>query len=166
MELEEPDRVELTMAPHERLAAFGEKIIARAALHDAVGDVLGTVMRDPHYLLGADGEVYSFHHYQLFMDLDDEQFGFFQPVFAHLGGQLGDESSWFAQYRTAYVREFTKLQARRAELLEVFDGATDIISQYLGGPGGIAEVRRGIEQRLAFDPEQRVRTIGELFATC
>jgi hypothetical protein len=166
MELEEPDRVELTVAPHERLAAFGDRIIERAALHDAAGDILGTVMRDPHYLLAADGELFSFHHYQLFMDLDDEQFGFFQPVFAFLGRELGDEPGWFAAYRTAYIREFKNLQARRDEILHIFDEATDIVSQYLGGPGGIAEVRKGMEQRLAFDPEQRVRTIGELFAKC
>jgi len=163
MELEEPDRVELSKTPHERLATFGDNIITRAALHDAVGDILGTVMRDPHYLVAADGELYSFHHYQRFIDLDDEQFGFFQPVFVFLGRQLGDEPAWFAKYHAAYIREFKVLQSRGDEILHIYDDAGDIIAEYLGASEGIVEAREGIKKRLAFDPERRITTIDELF---
>jgi hypothetical protein len=163
MELEERDRVQLSEAPHERLASFGDKIIERAALHDAVGDVLGTIMRDPHYLLAADGELFSFHHYQLFMELDDEQFGFFLPVFTLLGEELGEEQQWYEKYRDAYIREFTGVKARGDEILRIFDDASEIINEYLGDSGEISEVREGIRQRLSFDPEQRVATIGELY---
>lgn len=163
MELSEPDHVELTEAPRQRLASFGDKIIQHAALHDAVGDVLGTIMRDPHYLLGADGELLSFHHYQLFMELDNEQFGFFLPVFVLLGEELGREREWFAKYSDAYVREFSELQARSDEILQMCQETSEIINEYLGDSGELSGVCRGIRERLSFDPKQRVATIGELF---
>jgi len=163
LELEESDRVKLTEAPQELLAANAEKIIRRAGLHDALGDILGTIMRDPHYLLSADGELYSFHHYQLFLDMEDDQFGFFQPVFTVLSEELGDESKWFNLYRSAYITEFNTIKNRSAELLRILDDSQDIVEEYTGSPGDFMLIKDGMERRLAINPEKRADMVGQLF---
>jgi len=163
LELEEGDRVELTEASQERLAANAEKIIRRAGLHDALGDILGTIMRDPHYLVSADGELYSFHHYQLFLDMEDDQFGFFRPVFTVLGEELGNEAKWFDLYRSAYITEFNNIKNRSAELLRILDESQDIVEEYTGSPGDFVLIKDGMERRLGIDPEQRADMVGQLF---
>jgi len=164
LELEEPDRVELSEVPPERLALFADKIVERVALHDALGDVLGTIMRDPHYLLSAAGELYSFHHYQLFLDMDDDHFGFFLPVFAFLGEELGNEKQWYEKYRTAYIKGFAGIKDRADEVLQTLEDASDIINEYLGSPGEFPMIRAGVEERLGIDPVERADKIGELFS--
>jgi len=163
LELEEPGRVEFSEAPADRLSSFAERILARAGLHDALGDVLGTIMRDPHYLLSADGELYSFHHYQLFLEMGEDQFGFFRPVFSLLGEELGREREWYEKYRDAYVREFLTIRRRAAEIFGILDGARDVVDEYIGGPGEFGMVRAGIEQRLQIDPAGRAEAVGKLF---
>ena len=163
LELEEPDRVELSEAPTERLASFADRIIARAGLHDALGDVLGTIIRDPHYLLSAAGELYSFHHYQLFLDMSKGQLGFFRPVFSLLGEELGREREWYEKYRDAYVREFREIARRGDEVVKIVDDARAVVDEYLSSPGEFESVRAGVRQRLQIDPVKRAEMIGKLF---
>jgi len=163
LKLKEPDRVELSAAPVEQLASFADQIVERAALHDALGDVLGTIIRDPHYLLSATGELYSFHHYQLFLNMDDDQFGFFRPVFTMLGEELGREQEWYSKYRSAYISEFTRIKDRAHEVMRILEDARDIVDEYIGSPGEFPLVKTGVEKRLGIDAVKRADLIGELF---
>lgn len=163
LELEEPGRVELSEASHDSLASSAKKVATQAGKHDAVGDILGTIMRDHHYLLASDGELISFHHYQLFLDLDDDHFGFFTPVFAHLGETIGDEQQWFTKYRKSYLAEFNALKSRSADIFSILDDNRELVERYLGNTGELSQIRKDIEQRLQLDPEQRIKTVAELF---
>ncbi len=163
VEMHHPDSVELDKTSHDQLSAFGDKIISRAGLHDAFGDILGTIMRDSHYLLSRDGELYTYHHYQLFVEMDEDHFGFFRPVFNLLGDELGGEAEWFTKYQKAYIESFNAIQNRRHELLSILNDAEPAIAEFLDKDGTFAEVKAAVEKRLQFDPAKRVDTIGQLF---
>ncbi len=163
LELEEPGRVELPEASHDSLAASAKKIAAQAGKHDAVGDVLGTIMRDHHYLLDTDGELISFHHYQLFLDLDDDHFGFFRPVFTFLGETIGNEQKWFTEYCESYLTEFDAIKSRAADVLSILDENRELVDRYLGDTGEFSQIRNDVERRLQLDPKQRIKIVAELF---
>ena len=148
------------------------KAIRGAAHHDALGDVLGTILRDPHYILTRSGEVASIHNYELFHDIGGFRFGFVEPIFLSLWRRLPSPDPgegrvllqrMFEEYRAAYIEKQGEIQARWGELEAHLTAHQQTIREYLQGqqewPDAVAAVRK----RALRDPSSWMQTLLEAY---
>ncbi len=143
-----------------------------AARHDALGDVLGTILRDPHYILTPSGEVVSIHNYELFHDIGGFRFGFVEPIFLSLWRRLsgvhppGDPAllqKMVEEYRTAYVEKRQAIQGRWGELEGYFTAHQQAIQEYIKGEQDWREVVASVRGRAFRDPTRWIQTLLEAY---
>jgi hypothetical protein len=146
--------------------------IRGVARHDAVGDVLGTILRDPHHILTGSGEVVSIHNYELFHDIRGFRFGFVEPIFLSLWRRLRDPDPgkarallrrMFEEYRAAYIEKRQEIQARWGELEECLAAHGQTIQEYLKGQQDWREVVAAVRDRAFRNPAERVQTLLEAY---
>ncbi|MBI4572922.1 MAG: hypothetical protein HY713_06505 [candidate division NC10 bacterium] len=156
--------------PQEEMGRLWPLAIRGVARHDALGDVLGTILRDPHHILTGSGEVVSIHNYELFHDIGGFRFGFVEPIFLSLwrrlrGPDRGEERAplrrMFEEYRRAYVEKRQEIQVRWSELEAYLTAHGQAIREYLKGQQDWSEVVAAVRERAFRDPAQWVRTLLE-----
>lgn len=148
------------------------KAIRGAARHDALGDVLGTILRDPHYVLTRSGEVASIHNYELFHDIGGFRFGFVEPIFLSLWRRLcsPDPSEgrvllqrMFEEYRAAYIEKRREIQARWGELEAHLTAHQQTIQEYLQGQQEWPDAVAAVRERALRDPAGWMQTLLEAY---
>lgn len=146
--------------------------IRGVARHDALGDVLGTILRDPHYVLTRSGEVASIHNYELFHDIGGFRFGFVEPIFLGLWRKLcgpdpGEGRTllhrMFEEYRTAYIEKRREIQARWGELEAYLTAHQQAIQEYLQGQQDWRDALAAVRGRAFRDPAQWMQTLLEAY---
>lgn len=142
------------------------------ARHDALGDVLGTILRDPHYVLTRSGEVASIHNYELFHDIGGFRFGFLEPIFLTLWRTLRDPDPgegrvllhrMYEEYRAAYVEKRGEIQARWGELEAYLTERQQAIQEYLQGQQEWRDAVAAVRERAFRDPSRWMQTLLEAF---
>jgi len=143
-----------------------------AARHDALGDVLGTILRDPHYVLTPSGEVISIHNYELFHDIGGFRFGFVDPIFLSLWRRVrevqppGDRTllqKMVEDYRTAYVEKRQAIQGRWGELEGYLTAHQQAIQEYMKGEQDWRAVVASARERAFRDPARWIQTLLEAY---
>jgi hypothetical protein len=143
-----------------------------AARHDALGDVLGTILRDPHYVLTPSGEVVSIHNYELFHDIGGFRFGFVEPIFLSLWRRLGGVhppgdpallQKMVEEYRTAYVEKRQAIQGRWGELEGYLTAHQQTIKEYMKGEQDWRTVVSSVRERAFHDPARWIQTLLEAY---
>jgi hypothetical protein len=146
--------------------------IRGVARHDALGDVLGTILRDPHHILTRSGEVISIHNYELFHDIGGFRFGFVEPIFLSLWQHLRapDPSEarsmlhrMVEEYRTAYVEKRQEIQARWGELEGYLAAHQEVIQEYVKREQDWRDVVAAVQERAFRDPVRWVQTLLEAY---
>lgn len=146
--------------------------IRGVARHDALGDVLGTILRDPHHILTHSGEVISIHNYELFHDVGGFRFGFIDPIFLSLWQHLrapdpGEARSLLQrmveEYRTAYIEKRQELQARWGELDGYLAAHHEAIQEYVKQEQDWRAVVAAVRERAFRDPARWVSTLLEAY---
>jgi len=142
------------------------------ARHDALGDVLGTILRDPHYVLTQSGEVASIHNYELFHDIGGFRFGFVEPIFLSLWRKLrgpdpGEERAllqrMFEEYRAAYIEKQGEIQTRWGELEAYLAERQQAIQEYLQGQQDWRAAVVAARDRALRDPARWMQTLLEAY---
>jgi hypothetical protein len=145
-----------------------------AADHDALGDVLGTILRDPHYVLTPAGEVASIHNYELFHEIGGLRFGFVEPTFlilwrAALRQDPGMHRSlllrMFDAYRTAYLQKHGEVRSRWGDLEAYLTANAQAVQEYLEGKQDWREALDAVRQRAYRDPARWIERLREVYAT-
>ena len=158
--------------PQEEMRRLWPLAIRGVARHDALGDVLGTILRDPHHILTPSGEVASIHNYELFHEIGGFRFGFVEPIFLSLWRRLrrsdpGEGRAFlhrmFEEYRIAYVEKRQEIQTRWSVLEEYLTAQQQAIREYLKGQQDWGEVVAAVKERAFRDPAQWVRTLLEAY---
>jgi len=166
MRLDAPDLSPADVRPVWPLAVRG------AARHDALGDVLGTILRDPHYILTPSGEVVSIHNYELFHDIGGFRFGFVEPIFLSLwrrlrGAQPKEDRTLLRrmveEYRTAYVEKRQAIQGRWRELEAYLTAHQQAIQDYGSEKQDWRAVVEAIRERAFRDPTRWIQTLLEAY---
>jgi hypothetical protein len=143
-----------------------------AARHDALGDVLGTILRDPHYILTPSGEVVSIHNYELFHDIGGFRFGFVEPVFLSLwrrlrGAQPDEDRTLLRrmveEYRAAYVEKRQAIQGRWGEVAAYLAAHHQAIQEYVREEEDWRAVVDAVRERAFGDPARWVQTLLEAY---
>jgi hypothetical protein len=146
--------------------------IRGVARHDALGDVLGTILRDPHHILTRSGEVASIHNYELFHDIGGFRFGFVEPIFLPLWRMLSGPDPgegrallrrMFEEYRTAYHEKRQEIRGRWGELEEYLTAHQQAIQEYLKGQQDWRQAVAAVRERAFHDPAGWVRTLLEAY---
>jgi hypothetical protein len=146
--------------------------IRGVARHDALGDVLGTILRDPHHILTRSGEVISIHNYELFHDIGGFRFGFVEPIFLSLWQQLrpADPSEarsmlhrMVEEYRTAYVEKRQEIQARWGEMEGYLATHQEAIREYVKQEQDWRDVVAAVRERAFRDPARWVQRLLEAY---
>jgi hypothetical protein len=146
--------------------------IRGVARHDALGDVLGTILRDPHYVLTKSGEVVSIHNYELFHDIGGFRFGFVEPSFLSLWRRLrGPDPAqgrellhrMFEEYRAAYVAKRDEIRARWDELDAYLAAHQQEIQEYLKAEQDWRQTVGSVRERAFRDPAAWVRTLVDAY---
>ncbi len=146
--------------------------IRGVARHDALGDVLGTILRDPHYVLTRSGEVASIHNYELFHDVGGFRFGFVEPVFLSLWRVLGGPDPverqvllrrMVEEYRSAYIEKRREVRARWPELEGHLAAHQQAIQDYLRGKQGWQAAVAAVRERAFGDPAHWMETLLEAY---
>ncbi len=147
-------------------------LLVGVAKLDALGDALGTIVRDAHHLYTTEGEVVSIHNYELFHDLGEYRFGFLDPIFTYLderlpeGVDVGGEDrleALFGQYKSVYLETQATLQGRWDALGACLQGLGPWIEEYLSGQRSVEAVVEGVRQRLFRDGEAWLANIHDSF---
>jgi hypothetical protein len=163
------DAEDLSQDDVGRVWPFAIRGVAR---HDALGDVLGTILRDPHHLLTSSGEVISIHNYELFHDIGGFRFGFVEPIFLSLWRQLrapdpGQGRSLLRrmveEYRTAYVEKRQEIQVRWGELEAYLTAHQGAIREYVKQGQDWRDVVTAVRERAFRDPTRWVQTLLEAY---
>lgn len=148
------------------------QVVLGVAAHDALGDVLGTILRDPHYVLTPSGEVASIHNYEMFHDIGGFRFGFVEPIFLSLWRHLrGPDPAgagallrrMVAEYSTAYLAKRQEIQGRWGELEAYLAAHEAAIREYLQGEQDWREAVVAIRERAFGDPAQWMQTVLEAY---
>jgi hypothetical protein len=143
-----------------------------AARHDALGDVLGTILRDPHYILTPSGEVVLIHNYELFHDIGGFRFGFVEPIFLslwrRLHGAQPDQGRTLLrrmveEYRTAYVEKRQAIQGRWDELAAYLTAHHQAIQEYVREEQDWRAVVDAVRERAFRDPARWIQTLLEAY---
>ena len=146
--------------------------IRGVARHDALGDVLGTILRDPHYILTPSGEVVSIHNYELFHDIGGFRFGFVEPIFLSLWRQLrgvqpGQDRTLLRrmveEYRTAYSEKRQVIRGRWGELEAYLAAHHQAIQEYVGEEQDWRAVVAAVRERAFRDPARWIQTLLEAY---
>lgn len=163
------DAEDLSAAEVEPLWSTAVRGVAR---HDALGDVLGTILRDPHYILTRSGEVASIHNYELFHDIGGFRFGFVEPIFLSLWRKLRSPDPgeggvllqrMFEEYRAAYSEKQREIQARWGELEACLAERQQAIQEYLKGRQDWREAVAAARNRAHRDPARWMQTLLEAY---
>ncbi len=158
--------------PQQDMGRLWPLAIRGVARHDALGDVLGTILRDPHHILTRSGEVVSIHNYELFHDIGGFRFGFVEPIFLSLWRKLrrpdpGEARDllhrMFEEYRTAYIEKREAIQSRWSELQEYLAGYRETIQEYLKEEQNWREAVEAVRERAFRDPARWVQTLLEAY---
>jgi hypothetical protein len=161
------DEDDLPPGDAERLWPLAVRGVAR---HDALGDVLGTILRDPHHVLTPSGEVASIHNYELFHEIGGFRFGFVEPIFLSLWRRLRGADpdqgrtlflAMVEGYRRAYVAQRDGIRERWAEVEEVLRRHQETIREYLSGQQEWQEAVVAARARAFRDPAGWVQTLVE-----
>jgi hypothetical protein len=137
-----------------------------------LGDVLGTILRDPHYILTQSGEVVSIHNYELFHDIGGFRFGFVEPTFLALwrhlrGAQPGEDRTLLRrmveEYRTAYIEKRQAIQGRWGDLEAYFVAHQQAIQEYVRQDQDWRSVVAAVRDRAFRDPDRWVQTLLEAY---
>ncbi len=143
-----------------------------AARHDALGDVLGTILRDPHYILTPSGEVVSIHNYELFHDIGGFRFGFVEPIFLSLWKHLRSVQPtedrtllrrMVEEYRIAYVEKRQAIQGRWGELEAYLIAHQQAIQEYVRDEEDWRGVVAAVRERAFRDPARWVQALLEAY---
>ncbi len=146
--------------------------IRGVARQDALGDVLGTILRDPHHILTRSGEVVSIHNYELFHDIGGFRFGFVEPIFLSLWRKLrgpdpGESRTllrrMFEEYRTAYIEKRQEIQARWDELEGYLAVHQEAVQGYFKGDLDWRQAVVAARERAFRDPANWVQTLLEAY---
>jgi hypothetical protein len=165
-------RLDAEELPRKDLARVWPLAVRGVARHDALGDVLGTILRDPHHILSKSGEVISIHNYELFHDIGGLRFGFVEPIFLSLWRRLrGPDPAqgrvllhrMFEEYRSAYISKGEEIQARWSELEEYLTAHQQEIQDYLKGEQDWREAIAAVKERAFRDPADWVKTLLEAY---
>jgi hypothetical protein len=158
--------------PPEEVGRLWPLAIRGVARHDALGDVLGTILRDPHLILTHSGEVASIHNYELFHDIGGFRFGFVEPIFLSLWRRLRGPDPGEAphllrgmveEYRAAYVEKRQEIQARWDELERFLGAHHQAIQEYVKGEQDWQAVVAAIRDRAFRDPVRWVHRLLEAY---
>lgn len=158
--------------PREQMGRLWPLAIRGVARHDALGDVLGTILRDPHYILTRSGEVVSIHNYELFHDIGGFRFGFVEPIFLSLWRKLhgpdpGESRALLRrmveEYRTAYIEKRGEIQARWGELEVYLTSHQEAIQEYLKGEMDWQEAVAAVRERANRDSARWMQTLLEAY---
>ena len=151
---------------------YRQPILKEIAAQDAVGDALGTIGRDVHYNLTEHGQVYSFHHRELFHPLSDMSIGFFEPIYIFLGQKVKPDESegnynfseeLYAAYRSAYLDRNEQLRNLWPELRgELFEVA-DLIEEYFSEEVNVRKVIAEVGNRIFINAEDWLDQIHSIF---
>jgi hypothetical protein len=156
--------------PPETLRPVWPQAVRGVARHDALGDVLGTILRDPHHVLTPSGEVASFHNYELFHDIGGFRFGFMEPVFIslwrRLRGSAPEEEQvllhrMVEEYRAAYIRQREEIRARWEALELYLQAHQEAIQEYLAGQQDWRDAVAAARERAFRDPARWIQTLLE-----
>lgn len=156
--------------PVERLRAEARTIVRGVARHDAMGDVMGTILRDPHQILTPEGTIATIHHYELFHEVEGFHFGFQEPIFGAVGRRLhpgevdlGPDpvAGLFAEYRAAYAAEAAAIRDGWPTLERHLEASRALIGEYLGEGHDIQAAIDGVKARAFRDPEAWLKAVWE-----
>ncbi len=165
-------RLDAEELPRQEMARVWPLAIRGVARHDALGDVLGTILRDPHHILTKAGEVVSIHNYELFHDIGGFRFGFVEPIFLSLWRRLRAPDPaqgqallrrMFEEYRTAYIAKREEIRTRWDELERYLAGRQEDIQEYLQGEQDWREAIAAVKDRAFRDAAAWVQTLVEAY---
>jgi hypothetical protein len=149
-----------------------EPVLVGVGKLDALGDALGSIVRDAHNVYTNDGEVVSIHNYELFHDLGEYRFGFLDPIFVYLEDRLPEEvdvggedrlEALFGKYRQVYLEKQRELQEGWGELEACLNRLSPWVDEYVRGQRSVTEVIEGVRERLFRDGEMWLSNIHDSF---
>jgi hypothetical protein len=161
-------RLDAEELPRRELARVWPLAIRGVARHDALGDVLGTILRDPHQILTKAGEVVSIHDYELFHDIGGYRFGFVEPIFLSLWQKLRPSDPaqgrvllrrMFEEYRAAYIAKREEIRAQWDGLEGYLTAHQEDIQEYLKGEQDWRTAIGAARERAFRDPARWVETL-------
>lgn len=151
---------------------YKEKILKEVAEQDAVGDALGTIARDVHYNLTESGEVYSFHHRELFHPLGAISLGFFEPIYLFIRERIGQNESQidrdflytlYQVYRKSYLNKNQQLRKLWSILESVLLKMEDLIQEYFRENVDVKKVISEVKTRVFQDVDHWLDKIYEMY---
>ncbi len=172
---------------------YRNAILKEVAEQDAVGDALGTIGRDVHYNLTETGQVYSFHHREIFHPVSDMTPGFFEPIYIFLsrkighsesgasmnqtrpdrnppfppfekGGYRGDLEELYQVYRSSYLDKNRQLRELWTELQKDLFEMGALIQEYFREDVDVKKVIGEVESRLFLNTADWLDGIYAIFA--
>jgi hypothetical protein len=155
--------------------AYRDAILREVAEQDAIGDSLGTIGRDVHYNLTETGQVYSFHHRELFHPVSDMTPGFFEPIYIFLSRKIGHSESedsmnqtcleeLYQVYRISYLDKNQQLRGLWTELQKDLFEMGALIQEYFREDVDVKKVIGEVESRLFLNTADWLDRIYAIFA--
>jgi hypothetical protein len=146
----------------EFFALNWRQILEGVARLDALGDALGTIVRDAHHLYTPEGQVVSIHNYELFHELRQYRFGFLDPIYITVDERLPSDvdvgaedrlDGLYRHYRELYLDEQRRLQLKWDEMESCLYELGPWIEDYEEGRRPKEKVVEGVRERLFRDGE-------------
>jgi len=149
-----------------------QTILTDVAQQDALGDALGTICRDVHYNVTETGDVLTRHHRELFHELSEYTYGFFEPIYVFLNAKLPPEftlargnrvEALYQKYRERYLAKNEEIRTQWPQMRSLLESMGGLIIEYFGKPVNVAEIIQGVERRLFQDKDPWLEEIYRTF---